>query len=286
MTWGAIRWKLRQKYSQFRSLIGGGRYLWQVEPGVRFVARSDDAFSHVLFVCGGHEITEMQWCRRWLAAEDSVIDCGANIGYFSAYLAQACRLDRLLAVEGNHRTAVICADHLALLGITNVTLVEAILSASNTDKLVIPDVRGREPWQRVIPARSDQSSATVITLDELSEQHQLKPSLIKIDCEGFEPFILQGATRLLSAIRPAFMVECNDAALLAANTSRQQLFSIFRAHDYALFHLASFESHHPFGMICDEKFPAAEFNFAAIPNNAAALERWRKTADPSMAGVP
>src|SRR5438552_3522434 len=123
MTWGAIRWKLRQKYSQFRSLIGGGCYIWRVEPNIKFVARSDDAFSQVIFVCGGHERTELQWCRRWLAPGDSLIDCGANIGYFSAYLAQAVPLQQIIAVEGNRRSVSICADNFALLGITNATVV-------------------------------------------------------------------------------------------------------------------------------------------------------------------
>lgn len=285
VTWGSVRWKLRQKYSQFRSRLGGGRYVWQVEPGIRFVARSDDAFSHVLFVCRGHEVAEMQWCRRWLAPEDSVIDCGANAGYFSAYLAQACGLEQIVAVEGNHRTASICADNLAVLGINNATVVEAILSANEKENLVIPDLPGREPWQRATQVDEGTPSANVTTLDLISEQHRLQPSLIKIDCEGFEPFILRGATRLLSVERPAFMVECNDDALHAAKTSRLDLFSIFRKHDCALFHLASFDSHHPFGISCDERFPSREFNFAAIPNDASALEKWRRTSAPLIAAA-
>jgi hypothetical protein len=73
MTWAAIRWKLRQKYSQLRSLVGGGRFVCQVEPDIRFVARSDDEFSHLLFVYKGHEMTELRWCRRWLSPGDSAI---------------------------------------------------------------------------------------------------------------------------------------------------------------------------------------------------------------------
>jgi FkbM family methyltransferase len=283
VTWGAIQWKFRQKYSQFRSRLGGGHHFWSVEPGIRFVARSDDAFSHVLFVCGGHEVTEMQWSRRWLGPGDSLIDCGANSGYFSAYLAQSCCLERIVAVEGNHRTASICADNMALLGITNITVVEAILSANDKERLIISDAPGREPWQRATEPAPNASGATVTTLDVLSEQYQLKPSLVKIDCEGFEPLILKGATRLLTADRPAFMVECNDEALHAANANRLDLFSIFRENDYALFHLASFGADYPFGISCDEKFPAKEFNFAAIPNEPSGLERWKKSSSALLA---
>jgi FkbM family methyltransferase len=277
MTWEAIRWKARQKYSELRSLLGGGHYIWQVEPGIRFVARTCDAFSHVFFVAGGHEHLEMRWCRRWLRPAESIVDCGANIGYFSAYLAQAVDLNRIIAVEGNHRTASICADNFRLLGITNTSVVEAILSASESDRLAIPDVRGREPWQRVERVGQD-DAAKVLTLDSLCRQENVNPSLVKIDCEGYEPFILQGASRLLEQERPAFMIECNDDALLAAKTNRAQLFAILRRYDYVSFHLASFGCSNPFGMNCDETFPAAEFNFAAIPNDQSALERWEDAA--------
>jgi Methyltransferase FkbM domain len=115
-------------------------------------------------------------------------------------------------------------------------------------------------------------------LDLLSEEHQIKPSLVKIDCEGYEPFILQGASRFLEKERPAFMIECNDNALLAAKTNRGELFAAFRKYDYSLFHLASFGSSYPFGIKCDETFPAAEFNFAAIPNDSVAIEKWKHTS--------
>jgi FkbM family methyltransferase len=278
MTWAAIRWKLRQKYSQLRSLVGGGRFIWQVEPNIRFVARSDDRFSHVLFVCKGHEMTELRWCRRWLRPGDSVIDCGANVGYFSAYLAQSISLEQILAIEGNPRTAAICADNFDVLEIKNARVVRIILAANEAERLVIPDVPGREPWQRTVHAGKADPSVPVSTLDRLIETYRIRASLVKIDCEGYEPFILAGSRELLRSQSAAFMVECNDAALLAAQTSRTELFGLFRQHDYALFHLASFGSYYPFGIRCDESFPPAEFNFAAIPNNPSDLKKWQAIA--------
>jgi FkbM family methyltransferase len=283
-TWEAIRWKFRQKYSQARSFLGGGYHIWRIQPGVRFVARKGDAFSHVLFVCRGHEVKEMEWCRRWLVAGDSVIDCGANIGYFSAYLAQACALERIIAVEGNHRTAAVCSANISLLDLKNVTMVEAVLAANDTDNFSIPDISGREPWQRAQPVEG--RAATVTTLDSLCERHQVRPSLVKIDCEGFETLILRGAERLLDETRPAFMVECNTEALQAAGTNRTELFSVFRDHNYSAFHLASFDSAQPFGIACDANFPSAEFNFAAIPNEEVSLERWRRSAEVPVTPSP
>src|SRR5206468_2389770 len=52
-------------------------------------------------------------------------------------------------------------------------------------------------------------SAT-ITLDEAAASLDLKPALIKIDVEGFEPHVLRGATKLLTdKERPGICLEWN-----------------------------------------------------------------------------
>jgi FkbM family methyltransferase len=276
----AIIWKARQKYSQFRCYLGGGRYIWQVEKGIQFVSCQDDAFSHVLYVCRGHEKAEMNWCRQWInlgETEQSVIDCGANIGYFSAILAQACSLHQILAIEGNQRTAELCKQNLHTLGIKNVTVVQAVLSASLSDQYIIPDRLGKEPWQQAIKADSISDVSYTTTLDNLINEFKIKPSLVKIDCEGFETFILRGADNLLGSLRPALMIECNDIALKSSGTDRNELFQLLEGYNYRLFHLSSFTGSYQFGIELYDNFPASEFNFAAIPNDDFNLNKWNKS---------
>lgn len=105
----------------------------------------------------------------------------------------------------------------------------------------------------------------------------IKPSLVKIDCEGFETLILQGANNLLHTIRPAFMIECNDKALVQAQTNRNELLNLLRKYNYKLFHLCSFTGFQPFGLEVDNDFPSSEFNFAAIPNDDENLTKWNKS---------
>ncbi|NEP27842.1 FkbM family methyltransferase, partial [Moorena sp. SIO3I6] len=116
-----------------------------------------------------------------------------------------------------------------------------------------------------------------ITLDEIVEQHKINPSLVKIDCEGFEKIILTGGSHLLESMRPTFMIECNDNALKLAGTNRIELFKLLHYFDYKLFHLASFSGGYPLGITCDENFPASEFNFTAVPNDDINLARWHRS---------
>lgn len=275
--WDAIHWKARQKYSQFRSFLGCGYYVWKVQDGVNFVSRQGDAFSHVLYVCKGHEKTEMSWCTQWVEEGDSIIDCGANIGYFSAFLAQACSLQQILAIEGNEKTAELCRQNFNILGTKNVKLVQAVLCACSSDNFFIPDKPGMEPWQQAVKANSKTGSSYTTTLDELIAEYQVFPSLVKIDCEGFETKILEGSSHVLDSLRPAFMIECNDGALNSAGTSRHELFNAFRECNYKLFHLSSFRGKFPVGLEVDEFFPSSEFNFAAIPSDDSNLNRWNNS---------
>jgi len=278
-----VIWKGKQKYSQIRCQLGGGQFIWNLDDHVNFVSYKDDLFSHVLYVCRGHEKIEIDWCERWLKLDQSpqsVVDCGANIGYFSAVLAQRCSLGKILAIEGNQRTAKLCEKTFDILNLKNGHVVKAILSENNADWYSIPDRLGREPWQNAVKVAVGANDIQTTTLDQVVSDFRVSPSLVKIDCEGFEPLILRGATYLLNSIRPAFMIECNDSALELAGTNRHELFNLLRQCDYKLFHLASFTGFYPLGIEIDNAFPSSEFNFVAIPCDQNNLERWNQTIHP------
>lgn len=280
----AIKWKMKQQYSIFRCFSGGGFYIYRLDKKTKFVSYSKDALSHVFYVCNGHEKIELNWCEQWLKCknEDQVlIDCGANIGYFSAVLSQRCSNIKVIAIEGNDSTVKICQQTFNLLNINTVKIVPAVLSDKSSEKYVIPNIPGREAWQQARKLSSELSDydtdCYTTTLDELVDEFHANPSLVKIDCEGFETLILKGADNLLSKIRPAFMIECNDNALIQAETNRHELLNLLRKYNYKLFHLCSFTGWQPFGLEVGNDFPSTEFNFAAIPNDDENLTRWNKS---------
>ncbi|MFM6475479.1 MAG: FkbM family methyltransferase, partial [Dolichospermum sp.] len=103
--------------------------------------------SHVFYVCNGHEKIELNWCENWLKSTNQnqvVIDCGANIGYFSAILSQRCSNIKILAIEGNDSTVKICQQTFDLLNINTVKIVPAVLSDKSSEKYIIPNIPGRE----------------------------------------------------------------------------------------------------------------------------------------------
>lgn len=274
---GMIRFRYKLYYSELRALLGGGSFIYSIKEKVKFVCTNKDYFSQIIFISNGHEKLEMSWCEKWLGTckENSwIIDCGANIGFFSAYLAQTHSSCKIYAIEGNKNTFSILQHSLKMLDLHNVFPENAILADKVDSFYEIPDSPGREPWQQA--KNTSTPSTKTLTLDGIIAGVSSIPDLVKIDCEGFEVKILKGASDLLSQCSTIFFVECNDAALKAAQTDRFELFEIFRTNNYLLYHLSAFDKDIPIGKEITNDFPSREFNFAAIPRKDEFVNRWNK----------
>ena len=160
--------------------------------------------------------------RRYVKPGTTVIDVGANIGFFSTLFADWVGADgRVLAVEPEG------ANIRALKRRLNrhrhgrrVTVIEGVAGErSGTYNLVVnPDHPGDH--------RLGEVGAPVDgwTLDDLVETHNAGPvSFIKIDVQGAEAMVLRGAKRLLQRDKPTLFIEIDPDALAAMGTSATSL---------------------------------------------------------------
>ncbi|MEW6157057.1 MAG: FkbM family methyltransferase [Verrucomicrobiota bacterium] len=143
----------------------------------------------------------IQHCRSGMV----FFDIGAHFGLFSmAALRFGGATARAVAVDPSPMAVRMMSVMRRLNGISNWDIIEAAVS----------DHSGYEPMVSIgvqaagyfIPAHQAEQSEVMqvqtLTLDELMDRFQAKPTHIKIDVEGFEEAALAGATRLLS-IEPA-----------------------------------------------------------------------------------
>ena len=145
-----ITWKLRQLWLKTRCRSRLGKPLvYELRPGVRFVAHLKDINSHDIYIKKSYESEELDWCARWLRDGDAFIDCGANIGYYAACLSQLRKLEKILAVEGNKTCASRCQASFDVLDLERIELVQAILHSDESRTLYIPDLPGREGLQHL-----------------------------------------------------------------------------------------------------------------------------------------
>ncbi len=177
----------------------------------------------------------LDFADRFVGPETVVWDIGANMGMFA--LPAAHRAKFTLAIEPDpfnqlllHKTRAANSD-LAL-----EVLPVAVSKQIGVSRFIIPE-RGRSAnslletsFGTQIGGARQYLSVMTVTADWILD-HFPAPDFVKIDAEGAELMILEGAPALLSKIRPAIVVEMpNEHARACAEIFRRNNYLLFSAY--------------------------------------------------------
>jgi FkbM family methyltransferase len=143
------------------------------------------------------EYSEMSFLLDYLRDEDVFVDVGANIGAYSVLLGKICK--RGYAFEPSVDTYKICCENLKLNNFKNVKL--NCLGVGNSNEKVL-FTKGLDATNHVINDKQsiesdDVEKIQIVSLDEFLK-HEKEISIIKIDVEGLEEQVLDGAKNLLN----------------------------------------------------------------------------------------
>jgi hypothetical protein len=78
----------------------------------------------------------------------------------------------------------------------------------------------------------------VRTLDDLSAEFAFRPDALKIDVEGYETFVLQGARQILCEDHPVLFLEIHPAAIQKLGGTLAGLWDLLAEHGYRVHDLA------------------------------------------------
>ncbi len=189
-----------------------------------------------LYVCGSFEPNEFAFLDRVLRPGMIFIDVGANDGYYTLFAARRVgSTGRVVAVEPSSRERVNLKRNIARNRLDNVTVVPAALaSACGVADLCLAqgvhaghNTLGKFAHDGVQADRLQR--VDVATLDKVAADLRLEGiDFIKIDVEGAEASVIDGAHHVLSTMRPIILLEINDKALRAQSTSAEALLSTLR----------------------------------------------------------
>jgi FkbM family methyltransferase len=106
---------------------------------------------------------------------------------------------------------------------------ESVFHEQYDDNLGASKVKRR----KFIDAASTMDEVRTTTIDAvLRDLHLTQLDFIKIDCEGWEPYILQGASFTLMKYKPVLCVEVNPGHLRVAETSESELLNTIASLGY------------------------------------------------------
>jgi FkbM family methyltransferase len=178
--------------------------------------------------------TELAVVRRHIRRGDIVCDVGANKGSFTYWLSRWSREGRVVAFEPQPELARRLARVCASLRLHNVKIeATAVYSDSGRRDLLIPN--GHQPGaslNRIVSLIDECTtvSVPVVSLDEYFGEKERRISVLKVDVEGAELGVFQGAERILRQDSPLLLFECESRHLDAGSV--RDVFSYLESLGY------------------------------------------------------
>lgn len=126
-----------------------------------------------------------------------VVDVGANIGYYTLLLAK--RVKKVYAFEPDKENFEILKKNVEENSLKNVVLVNKAVGSKN-EKVGIKRNRNNYGDSKVLEG----NEIECIRLDDFMNE---KVDLIKIDVQGFEPRVIEGAKEIIKKDKPILFVE-------------------------------------------------------------------------------
>jgi len=171
------------------------------------------------------EQTTMEFFRRAIRSGDTVVEVGGHIGYMSMFFAELVgEIGRVVVFEPGRnnlpylRRNVSCMPAVQLIETAvsdrdgTAEFFEEALTGQN-NSLLGDYRRFEENRQKAFSQQSySRTEVKTVRLDTYLRQHQLRPSLIKIDVEGAESLVLAGAAVVLAEQLPVLVVEVTHKA--------------------------------------------------------------------------
>jgi FkbM family methyltransferase len=226
------KWWLRQRVSKW--LVAR----LETGPWIRVSGVADFEWKTLLGADNAESATSMCF-RNLLQPGQTVVDVGANVGYYS--LTAASRVGssgRVIAFEPGPPAAARLLENVALNGFPNIEIVQSAV-ADRTGSVAFSlgnDSEGSSMFD--ISGNSVQRyvDVPVTTLDGyLSTTATKHVDLLKIDAEGAELGVVMGARNLLAdPDSPALIIEANPVTLSAAGTSVGELRDELNSLGYAI----------------------------------------------------
>jgi FkbM family methyltransferase len=251
---GLFRWYL----SKF-PLRDGKAFLYarlhaRLAPAARYaVVRLDQGFRmkldlqdpeqlKVYFYGHYHERYEAALVQRLLVGDGVFWDIGANVGYFTLVAATAlANRGQIIAFEPGKNAYTRLTENISLNDYGNIKTYPVAVSDREGEAVLHLAGDIADSSASLYPAGQAQAGQEVcrtVALDHFLKAEGLRPpDLIKLDVEGAELAVLQGARELIAQASPLLLIEMEEKNLLAAGASKAAIQQFLSRYGYRAAHL-------------------------------------------------
>lgn len=251
----AIRWAFISMF-QNQIIFRIDRYgsLMRVAPNERRVGASS------AFIFRDSAEPELKGLEKLIREGDVFVDCGANIGIFSIKAASIVgKHGRVVSIEPGAESVERLRKNILLNAFSNVVILNKAASDRQGTSRLYHSGGGPVAYSLVAQPGAEFEDVEVTTLDAIAADENL-PSVdcIKIDVEGAEASVIEGAKKLLARWKPTVIFEINSAGTMRSGVSPSAAWDLLRSFGYSFF-LMRFQKLQPLN-----EYPRIAGNIVAI----------------------
>lgn len=185
----------------------------QTKHGAILARQTDTYIGASLCYYGEYSSGECRWFGEVLRPGDVAVDVGANIGALTAVMASLVGAKGLVyAFEPQRLPFQMLCGSLALNDRRNVLAVNAPVGSCSGVRITIPelDMDGKSNVGGMSLVEPHESGIPLATV-AIDDYNLPACRLLKVDVEGMEPAVLEGAKRTIAKYLPVLHVEANSA---------------------------------------------------------------------------
>jgi FkbM family methyltransferase len=172
----------------------------------------------------------------YVPAGSTVIDVGANLGFFTRLFVEKSSCANVLAVEPEERNLIALRQGAARWGRGRVEIIEAaVADVTGTVHLHVDPLNHSDHQLAVdgLPVRA-------VRLDDLvAERAVQRVGMIKVDVQGAEARVLQGSRDVLAQHRPAVFIELDPERLQKQGAMPTDVLDLLADAGYAFSYLGA-----------------------------------------------
>jgi FkbM family methyltransferase len=209
----------------------------RIGPYGPFLLQPEFAFSNFENWGGAHN-SGFAACIEACRGKSCVFDVGGHIGLVTLPMSRAVApAGRVHTFEPAAVNARILRRHLADNRIDNVEVIESLVGRSDEEQVDFFEDREASGMNALAVKRDEhryeRTRRRQLSLDSFCSSRGLSPEVIKIDVEGAEVQVLQGARETLRRCRPRIYLSVHPAHLKLLGSSTDDLLALIESSGYA-----------------------------------------------------
>jgi len=172
------------------------------------------------------------------------LDVGAHIGLYSLPVSQILKSSgKVIAFEPSSSNYEYLVKHIKYNRIKNIFPHKLVIGKTNIDQVVFYEHSvSSSPLGGIIKRTKNSSDNFLVTkkpqvsLDSFCKKNELIPDVIKIDVEGSELNVLEGAKNILTKYKPIIFLSVHPEHLKILGQETIQLNNLLNEHNYKIYY--------------------------------------------------